>query len=145
MQTNPEQWAVELANEVAVAVIANQSGSITPAAIAIQTAFAEREARNYAQHRETLAVLQTAHESEVMTQANVVKLWALLDDIDTLDDACRGDNNLFRKLARDVQQKRFAIMSGEEWDAARITTCTAVTPTDEIAKCVASLKDRTHG
>lgn len=45
MQTNPEQWAVELANEVAVAVIANQSGSITPAALTIQAAFAEREAR----------------------------------------------------------------------------------------------------
>ena len=45
MQTNPEQWAVELANEVAVAVIANQSGSITPAAALIQAAFAEREAR----------------------------------------------------------------------------------------------------
>ena len=44
-QTNPEQWAVDLANEVAVAVIVNPSGSVTAAALAIQAAFAEREAR----------------------------------------------------------------------------------------------------
>lgn len=140
-QTNPEQWAVELANEVAVAVIANQSGSITPAAALIQAAFAEREARNHTRHRETLAVLQTAHESELAMQAKSVKLWALLDDIDTLDDACRGDDSLFRKLARDVQQKRFAIVSGEEWDAARIATSTDVTPVSTLA----ALKDQTHG
>ena len=44
-QTNPEQWAVELANKVAVEVIVNPSGSVTPAADVIQAAFAEREAR----------------------------------------------------------------------------------------------------
>lgn len=77
--------------------------------------------------------------------AKIVKLWALLDDIDTLDDACRGDDSLFRKLARDVQQKRFAIVSGEEWDATRIATCTDATPAAEIAKRVATLAHLTKG
>jgi hypothetical protein len=135
---NPEQWAVELWRDICTAIICSKPyDKDTAAALAIQAAFAECEA----QHRETLAVLQTAHESEVAMQAKIVKLWALLDDIDTLDDACRGDDSLFRKLVRVVQQKRFTIVSGEEWDAARIATCTDVTP----ASTLAALKDRTHG
>ena len=47
-----------------------------------------------------------------------VKLWALLDDIDTLDDAARTNDAFFRDAVRVVQQKRFEIMTGEEWDAA---------------------------
>jgi hypothetical protein len=43
-------------------------------------------------------------------------LWALLDDIDTLDDICRGDDAAFRERVRSYQRKRFAIMSGEEFD-----------------------------
>lgn len=46
-------------------------------------------------------------------------LWKLLDDIDTLDDACKDNDDLFRRSAYDVQQKRFDIMSGEEWDVLR--------------------------
>lgn len=37
------------------------------------------------------------------------KLWMLLDDIDTLDDACRDDDRGFRAHVRKVQQKRFEI------------------------------------
>jgi hypothetical protein len=44
------------------------------------------------------------------------QLWMLLDDIDTLDDACRADDAAFRKHTRDVQRKRFAILSGEQMD-----------------------------
>lgn len=44
------------------------------------------------------------------------KLWMLLDDIDTLDDACRADDAAFRKHTRDVQRKRFAILNGEQMD-----------------------------
>lgn len=43
-------------------------------------------------------------------------LWALLDDIDTLDDICRGNDAAFRERVRSYQRKRFAIMSGEEFD-----------------------------
>lgn len=44
------------------------------------------------------------------------KLWMLLDDIDTLDDACRADDAAFRKHTRDTQRKRFNILSGEQMD-----------------------------
>lgn len=36
-----------------------------------------------------------------------IELWKLLDNIDTLDDACKDDNARFRDLVRDQQQKRF--------------------------------------
>ena len=45
-------------------------------------------------------------------QSAASKLWMLLDDIDTLDDACRDDDRAFRDSVRKVQQKRFAIMDG---------------------------------
>ena len=68
-----------------------------------------------AQRREIDAL--TAQLAEAQQQAS--KLWALLDDIDTLDDSCRGDDDLFRTLTRAAQLTRHAIMTGEEWDAAR--------------------------
>lgn len=44
-------------------------------------------------------------------------LWALLDDIDTLDDMVRDDDEKFRTCARVIQRRRFEFMSGETWDA----------------------------
>lgn len=67
------------------------------------------------------AQLAEARESERAAVERSVKLWALLDDIDTLDDTCRGHDDLFRTLTRAAQQERYAIMTGEEWDAARQT------------------------
>lgn len=43
-------------------------------------------------------------------------LWALLDDIDTMDDAAKSDDHFFRCRVRALQQRRHDIMSGEEWD-----------------------------
>lgn len=36
-------------------------------------------------------------------------LFNLLDDIDTLDDACKGDNKAFRERVYEIQQKRFEV------------------------------------
>lgn len=41
-------------------------------------------------------------------------LWNLLDDIDTLDDACRSDDALFRRRARDAQKCRWQIYNPRE-------------------------------
>jgi len=43
-------------------------------------------------------------------------LFGLLDDIDTLDDACRDDDATFREQVRKVQQRRFevAVTDGQE-------------------------------
>ena len=46
----------------------------------------------------------------------IIALWRLLDDIDTLDDACKSDDAVFRKRAYEIQRKRFDILSGEEFD-----------------------------
>lgn len=36
-------------------------------------------------------------------------LFGLLDDIDTLDDACRADDRAFREAVRRVQRRRFEV------------------------------------
>jgi hypothetical protein len=45
------------------------------------------------------------------------RLWRLLDDIDTLDDSCRNNDAAFRDLVRRVQQRRFSLMTGEDFDS----------------------------
>lgn len=40
-------------------------------------------------------------------------LWQLLDNIDTLDDACREDDGRFRKLSRVHLKQRFEIYNPE--------------------------------
>ena len=43
-----------------------------------------------------------------MTTTECIKfLWNLLDNIDTLDDACKEDDVAFRKMAYREQRKRF--------------------------------------
>lgn len=56
------------------------------------------------------------YENWKTTIDKAAALWALLDDIDTLDDMAKGDDAAFRELARTIQQKRFRIMSGEDWE-----------------------------
>jgi hypothetical protein len=52
----------------------------------------------------------------VTRDEQVFRLWRLLDDIDTLDDMCRFDDERFRDMAREVQRQRFAILSGEDFE-----------------------------
>lgn len=59
-------------------------------------------------------VFAKSHSSR---EQQAFQLWGLLDDIDTLDDACRANDAAFRRLAREIQRKRFTVMSGEDWDA----------------------------
>jgi|TARA_R110000737_G_scaffold90642_3_gene122931 hypothetical protein len=40
-------------------------------------------------------------------------LWDLLDNIDTLDDACKGDDLAFRSHARTQQARRFEISDSD--------------------------------
>lgn len=46
-------------------------------------------------------------------QKMVSDLWGLLDDIDTLDDACRSDDKAFRDSTRKVQQRRHKILTSD--------------------------------
>jgi hypothetical protein len=54
--------------------------------------------------------------NEAELKRKIVKLWMLLDDIDTLDDACREDDHSFREATRTTQRRRFEIVSGDEFD-----------------------------
>jgi hypothetical protein len=55
------------------------------------------------------ATATTAGEWEAVARY----LWALLDNIDTLDDACRGDDLAFRNHTRREQKRRWEISSSD--------------------------------
>jgi hypothetical protein len=47
------------------------------------------------------------HQSHDRFKEAAVRLWQLLDDIDSLDDGCRGNDPAFRELVREKIQKRY--------------------------------------
>ena len=47
-----------------------------------------------------------------------IRLWMLLDNIDTADDIAKSDDRLYRSICQKYQKKRWEILSGEEVDAA---------------------------
>jgi hypothetical protein len=46
----------------------------------------------------------------------IYRLWKLLDDIDTLDDAVKDNDKAFREHARTIQQKRREIVPESQVD-----------------------------
>jgi len=62
---------------------------------------------------ERFANLVAQHERE-----KSLKLWMLLDDIDTADDIAKTDHDTYRRLCRNTQQKRWDVLSESEVDAA---------------------------
>jgi len=47
-----------------------------------------------------------------------LRLWMLLDDIDTADDIAKSDDKLYRRICQNHQKKRWDILSEAEVDAA---------------------------
>ena len=47
-----------------------------------------------------------------------LQLWMLLDDIDTADDIAKADDAVYRSLCRQAHQKRWAVLTTDEVDAA---------------------------
>ena len=47
-----------------------------------------------------------------------LRLWMLLDDIDTADDIAKFDDKLYRRICQNHQKKRWDILSEAEVDAA---------------------------
>ena len=68
---------------------------------------------NYTDAFERFAFLVAQHERE-----KSLKLWMLLDDIDTADDIAKTDHDTYRRLCRNTQQRRWAVLSESEVDAA---------------------------
>jgi len=42
-----------------------------------------------------------------------LRLWMLLDDVDTADDIAKFDDAVYRSLCRQAHQKRWAVMTGD--------------------------------
>lgn len=62
---------------------------------------------------ERFANLAIAHERE-----KALRLWMLLDDVDTADDIAKADDAVYRSLCRQAHAKRWAVLTGDEVDAA---------------------------
>jgi hypothetical protein len=72
-----------------------------------------QEDHELTEYLERFAKLVAQHERE-----KSLKLWMLLDDIDTADDIAKTDHDTYRRLCRNTQQKRWAVLSESEVDAA---------------------------
>jgi hypothetical protein len=81
--------------------------------IAKEVGFVDEEIDKCKLMFERFAFLVAQHERE-----KSLKLWMLLDDIDTADDIAKTDHDTYRRLCRNIQQKRWAVLSESEVDAA---------------------------
>jgi hypothetical protein len=62
---------------------------------------------------ERLANLAITHERE-----KSLRLWMLLDDVDTADDIAKSNDAVYRSLCRQDHAKRWSVLTGDEVDAA---------------------------
>jgi hypothetical protein len=49
-----------------------------------------------------------------------LRLWMLLDDVDSADDIAKSDDAVYRSLCRQAHQKRWTVLTGDEVDAAML-------------------------
>ena len=61
-------------------------------------------------------VLITDVKDVTKLQGMVTDLWCLLDDIDTLDDACKSNDGAFRNLCRNTQMKRHRVLTSDGYN-----------------------------
>jgi hypothetical protein len=47
-----------------------------------------------------------------------LRLWMLLDDVDSADDIAKADDAVYRSLCQQAQAKRWSVLTGDEVDAA---------------------------
>jgi len=47
-----------------------------------------------------------------------LKLWMLLDDVDTADDIAKADDAIYRSLCRQTHKKRWDVLTGDDVDNA---------------------------
>ena len=84
-------------------------------------AAAEREriiAKNAPEIERCNAHIKALEDAVAAEREKSLRLWMLLDDIDTADDIAKGNDKLYRMLCQQSQQKRWEVLSGEEIDAA---------------------------
>ena len=54
--------------------------------------------------------------TDTIWSSHAMFLWDLLDNIDTLDDACKGNDLAFRKAVRKQQQRRYEISASDGYN-----------------------------
>ena len=64
---------------------------------------------------ELIAFAKLVAEKE---RAKSLKLWMLLDDIDTADDIAKADDAIYRSLCRQAHKKRWDVLTGDDVDNA---------------------------
>jgi len=64
-------------------------------------------------HLKTFEAIVRADERE-----KTLRLWMLLDDVDTADDIAKADDAIYRSLCRQAHAKRWDVLTGDEVDAA---------------------------
>jgi hypothetical protein len=67
----------------------------------------------YAQALEAFAELVAEKERE-----KSLKLWMLLDDVDTADDIAKTDDAIYRSLCRQAHKKRWNVLTEDDVDNA---------------------------
>lgn len=67
----------------------------------------------YKDHLQHFAALVAAKASAAEREKSL-RLWMLLDDVDTADDIAKSDDAVYRSLCRQAHQKRWAVMTGDE-------------------------------
>jgi hypothetical protein len=65
--------------------------------------------------------LKELHRDEKMFRIMSVRLWELLDNIDTLDDSCRENDSSFRSQAMFLAQQRAAYMESPDGQVLEVT------------------------
>jgi hypothetical protein len=63
-------------------------------------------------------ILRFAELAIASERQKSLRLWMLLDDVDTADDIAKADDAIYRSLCRQAHQKRWNVLSGDEVDAA---------------------------
>ena len=57
-------------------------------------------------------------EAQAEEREKSLRLWMLLDDVDTADDIAKTDDAVYRSLCRQAHGKRWNVMTSAEVDAA---------------------------
>jgi hypothetical protein len=99
---------IRMAREAGLCVGTNLSGVVlvgAPAEIGL--------AHLTIEELERFAALVAAVERE-----KSLKLWMLLDDVDTADDIAKADDKLYRSICQKYQKRRWEILSEQEVDTA---------------------------
>lgn len=75
------------------------------------------ESDGFSSRLERFAALSSAAGAAAEREKSL-RLWMLLDDVDTADDIAKADDAVYRSLCRQAHAKRWDVLTGDEVDAA---------------------------